>query len=267
VDQPDPLLVLPRSVALAVWLQEVGVRPEHVGRARRTIEGDDEPHTVQEGDGAGLEATTLLDLLHGLSGSPCTTAALLPVPGDVAGVPSTAAAGALEAGECVLVHSRDRSFALVPEVVEFGSSYEVGHLVTWRVEKVQDWRLRLPGVVGTLSEAESALRQALLGATDALAGLDVARWRPDAADTIAGLRSGADPGWHLPVSLAPRALRVLATSMRLRAIVGLATTDDGGAVSLWQADQRTAALRHIDHAARRAVAAATVSATLPSAER
>jgi len=59
--------------------------------------------------------------------------------------------------------------------------------------------------------------------------------------------------------LDPRRSRVLALAARLRAVVEVATADDGGAVNLWQADQRSAALRHIERAARRAVCAATIT--------
>ncbi|KGM17117.1 hypothetical protein N867_10115, partial [Actinotalea fermentans ATCC 43279 = JCM 9966 = DSM 3133] len=62
----------------------------------------------------------------------------------------------------------------------------------------------------------------------------------------------------LPPGLEPRRARVLALAARLRVIVELASDDDGGAVNLWQADQRSAALRHVDHAARRAMCAATL---------
>ena len=62
--------------------------------------------------------------------------------------------------------------------------------------------------------------------------------------------------WSWPLDL-DRA-RALALAARLRVIVDLATADDGGAVNLWQADQRSAALRHVDHAARRAMCAATL---------
>ena len=52
---------------------------------------------------------------------------------------------------------------------------------------------------------------------------------------------------------------MLASAARLRAIVTLATADDGGAVNLWQADQRSTALREVDRAARRALSAATAT--------
>lgn len=260
MDDGEDLLELPRSVRLALWLGGVGAGADPVRRAVRAVQGDDEPHAVTGADQVVPDGGTLDELVAAWGSGPRRTAALLPVPGDVSGLPPGVSEIAVEAGECLLVGLPHGCWAAVPEVVAFGSAYEVGHLVTWRLRPVADWRNTLPGVVGTLSEAEQALRHALREATEALAGLDVARWRPDAAATIASLRSDADPGWPLP-PIAPRALRVLAGAVRLRAIVALATADDGGAVNLWQADQRSAALRHIDHAARRAVAAATLAAS------
>lgn len=263
----NPLLELPRSVLLSLWVQGVGSGADPLGRAVRAVQGDDEPHVVAGdavppglGAPAGPGGDTLEDLLGAWAGGPRASAALLPVPGDVTGLPPHVASAAVDAGECVLAHAGGRSWAAVPEVVAFGSVHDTGHLVTWHVHEVPDWRALLPGIVGTLAEAEMSLREALRDATDALAQLDVARWRDDAADAIAALRSDADPGWLLPGGLDPRALRVLVTAVRLRAVVEIAATDDGGAVNLWQADQRSAALRHVDHAARRAVAAATARA-------
>ncbi|WP_182113721.1 MULTISPECIES: hypothetical protein [unclassified Actinotalea] len=263
----NPALELPRSVLLALWLQGVGAGADPLRRAVAAVEGDDEPHVVT---GAGTtvvpgvpDGGTLAELLSAWAAGPRAAAALLPVPGDVTGLPPEVAAEAVEAGECVLAHAQGRAWAAVPEIIAFGSVHDTGHLVSWRVHEVPDWRPRLPGIVGTLSEAERSLRECLRDATEALAQLDVARWREDAADTIAALRSDADPGWPLPDRLAGRAVRVLATAVRLRTVVDLATVDDGGAVNLWQADQRSAALRHVDHAARRAVAAATAQAAGP----
>ena len=254
------LLALPRSVLLALWLQGGGSGRERARRAVRSIQSDDEPHTVEGAEGVVTDGSPLEDLVTLWTTPEVQTAALLPVPGDVSGLPPKVADLAVEAGECVLIALGTQSWAAVPEIVEFGSIHEIGHMVTWHVREVPDWRLRLPGVVGSLSEAEQALRRALVSATEALVGLDVARWRPDVAASIASLRSEADPGWPLPAGLSPRALRVLASAVRLRAIVDLATADDGGAINLWQADQRSAALREVDHAARQAVAAASAGA-------
>lgn len=259
MDAPPDLLTLPRSVLLALWAQRVGAGSGPLQEALDAVQGDDEPHTVRVGDGADLSDEGLAGLLAAWGSGRRDVAAVLPAPGDLAGVPAAVSRLALDAGECVLVHGAVGCFAAVPVVQEFGSVYEPGYLVTWEVRAVPDWRTALLGSVGSLAESERALRLALISATEALASLDVARWRPDAAEAIAALRSEEPLPWALPAGLAGRQLRVLQTAARLRAIVALATADDGGAVNLWQADQRSTALREVDRAARRAMAAATAT--------
>ena len=90
-------------------------------------------------------------------------------------------------------------------------------------------------------------------------GIDVARWREDAAESIAALRDIGIPSWRLPDGLDGRTVRVLTSAARLRAIVALATQDDGAAVNLWQADQRSTALKDVDRMARRAMSAAATT--------
>ncbi|WP_435736165.1 hypothetical protein V5D56_15375 [Cellulosimicrobium sp. PMB13] len=248
---------LPRSALLALWLRAAHRAPaddEALARAVRAVERDDEPHVAS----GALGDVRLADLLGAWSGGASAVVALAPVPGDVTGVPPEVAATATDVGECVLVTTSAGSWALAPEVTEFGSDLEPGHLVTWHVTAVAPWTTRVLGATGTLGEAEHELRTALLVATQALDALDVARWREDAADAIAGLRSGGAPSWQLPASLDGRAVRVLEQAVRLRAIVDLAAADDGGAVNLWQADQRSTALREVDRASRRAIGAATL---------
>ncbi len=250
-------LALPRSVVLALWLQEVGAGSAPVRQLLEAVQGDDEPHAVRASGEAVELGSTLSELVAAWASGPRAVAAVLPAPGDPSGVPSAVSSAATHSGECVLVHTDQGAWAAVPEVESFGSVYEQGHLVTWDVQPVPDWRTAFVGQVGSLSESETELRTALTQATEALASLDVARWRPDAADAIAALRTGVDPGWLLPDGIDGRRVRVLGSAARLRAIVELATADDGGAVNLWQADQRSTALREVDRAARRAMSAAT----------
>ncbi|WP_448060408.1 hypothetical protein [Cellulomonas hominis] len=268
-------LTLPRSVLLALWLQQADAGAGPAQQVLDAVQGDDEPHTVDGHDAGGPTTdprdphlpggATLGHLVTSWAGGRREAVAVLPAPGDPAGAPSAVGHEAQEAGEAVLVHTGDAAFAAVPFVETFGSVYEPGHLVRWRVRPVPDWRAGLVGQIGTLPDAERDLRLALTQATHALASLDVARWRPDAADAIATLRGNSDPGWRLPAGIDARRVRVLVTAARLRAIVALATSDDGGAVNLWQADQRSAALREIDRAARRAMSAATQSPPAPRA--
>jgi hypothetical protein len=259
VDPTADLLTLPRSVLLALWAGQLGAGSGPLQEALDAVQGEDEPHTVRLGEGADPSDEGLAGLLAAWCSGRRDVAAVLPAPGDLAGVPAPVSRLSVDAGEVVLVHGGAGSFAAVPVVQEFGSVYEPGYLVTWEVRAVPDWRTGLLGTLGSLSESERDLRLALISATEALASLDVARWRPDAAEAIASLRSDAGVRWPVPGDLEGRRLRVLVTAARLRAIVTLATADDGGAVNLWQADQRSTALREVDRAARRAMSAATAT--------
>lgn len=250
-------LDLPRSVVLALWLAQDGVDRAAMARA---VQVDDEPHTVRATVDGSEHVDGPLSLLLDVCGpGPRDVAALVPAPGDASGAPPAVSAAATTAGEAVLVRSELACVAAVPGVERFGSDLEPGHLVTWDVHGVADWRTAVLGASGSLSDAERALRQGLIDATDALVRLDVARWRPDAAEQIAGLRDLDLPAWRLPEGIEGRRVRVLASAARLRGIVALATQDDGGAVNLWQADQRSTALREVDRVARRAMAAAATS--------
>lgn len=238
-------LELPRSVLLALWLQDGSAQG-----AERAITGDDEPHEVVGGPYGGLG-----ELVDGLGGSGVDVAAVLPTPGD----PHVGPPDAATAGEAVLVRDgAGGSLAVVPHVERFGSRLEPGHRVAWHVQEVADWRTALLGVIGSVDDAERDLREGLRLATAALVQLDVARWRPDAAERIAAARDGSLPAGRLPAELtaSPQRVRVLAQAARLRAIVGLAAEDEGGAVNLWQSDQRSAALRDVERLARRAMGAA-----------
>ncbi|GIJ00230.1 hypothetical protein CLV28_1900 [Sediminihabitans luteus] len=250
-----------RSVVLATWIAEVARGAAALTDAVRAVTGDDEPHRVVGGTPPGVgepESDALAVLVAALTEGDVRTCALLPVPGDASGVPAAVNPSATEAGECVLVAVDDAAWALVPEVTWFGSHLEPGVEVTWACREVDPWHARAFGAVGSLADAERGLRTALVTATEALTHLDVARWREDAAEQIAALRGG-ELGWPLPPRLDQRRVRALSLATRLRAIVDLATADDGGAVNLWQADQRTAALAQVDRAARHATSAATLT--------
>ncbi|WP_418277088.1 hypothetical protein ACNHYB_04010 [Isoptericola jiangsuensis] len=240
---------LPRSVVLALWLQATGA--SH-GLAVRSVTDDDEPHSV-----VGLpEASALADLVSLFTAGPREVCAVLPSPGDPSGVPAPSAASATEAGECVLVTTSAGSWAVVPRITLFGSELEPGHLVTWEVTPVPPWSTLLAATAGSLTDAERELRTSLMTATDALDALDVGRWRDDAADAIERVRHSTTAGWPVP-DLEGRRARVLQLAWRLLSIIDLARVDDGGAVNLWQIDQRSTALREVERTARRAVAAAT----------
>jgi len=263
---PDPVLELPRSVRLAAWGTAVLGGQATVEAAVRAVTLDDEPHLVGDADDALAlpPEAGLAGVLGRLAelGTPGLRV-VLPAPGDVAGLPGPPPfnATALAAGECVLTEPVTQGWAaalasplgLAPQVSVFGSPWEPGATVEWSVHRVNPTRVTL---FGSLAEAERELREALVSAAETLARLDVARWRDDAADRVAAVRDGSLPDRALPPSAPGRTARVLAMAARVRAIVELATEDDGAAVTGHEARQRSAALRELDGVSRRALAAA-----------
>lgn len=232
---------LPRSADLAVWFTSWATGEVSLDDARDAIVGGDAAHDVLGMPGE-TEPVPLILAVGRLRTAGASGAGLaLPVPGDPLGLagPPSFNADALEAEEAVVLDGVDAG--LVPHVVGAG--------VTWRLHEAASRRQ-----VPDLYEADTSLRQALVAAADTLAGLDVARWRPEVADELMTLRRVSDltfpPHWEA------RAVRLASLAARCRTIVDLALDDDGGAVSAAEADARRAALAPLDHAARRALVAA-----------
>ena len=98
------------------------------------------------------------------------------------------------------------------------------------------------------------MRTLLPQVADGLAGLEVARWRPEVADELTALRR--EPDLDVPPGMSTRAQRVLGLGSRCRRIVELALEDDGSALTAAEADRRRALLLPLERAARRAVVAA-----------
>jgi hypothetical protein len=235
----SPSDALPDAARLALWFTAwVGGRAS-LDDARDAVVAGDAAHDVV---GLAEESVPLIVALGLLRAERATGAGLaLPEPGDPLGLagPPPFNASALEAGEAVVLGGAD--LGLVPA--------RAGAGVVWRCLPAAGRRQ-----VPDLPEADTGLRAALPAAADALADLDVARWRPEVADELMALRRTAD--LPVPPGTDPRAQRVLALATRCRRIVALALRDDGGAVTAVEADRRRAALVPLDRAARRAVVAA-----------
>lgn len=240
-------LALARSVVAALWIGHADARGDWLAPAVEAITGDDEPHRTD----AGAPLAVLLQRFAEAAQTGPVLAGL-PVPNEPVGASGPAGVAAMEAGECLLAHS---GLVAVPDVVAFGSALEPGAMVQWATFSEP---VRLPTL--TLAEARSLLAETLVVAVDALERIDVARWRPEAADEIAALASSQIPpaiADVLPYDLDPRRRDLLVRSARLEAIADLALADDGASVTMWHADQRGAALRHVAGSARQAMSAAT----------
>jgi hypothetical protein len=172
---------------------------------------------------------------------------VLPVPGDVRGVPAVPglAALALDSGQAAV---GDR-LALVPE----GLGPEV---VQWTAFPLDGAPPPAPPVEDSLRRLAGSLDLAVGDAARTLVGLDVARWDPEVPALLAGLGKAAPPP-RLPDDHEPLAVAVLGRAQRLAAVLDLAMADaPGAAVNHAQAARRDDALRPLSTAVREAVAAA-----------
>jgi hypothetical protein len=172
---------------------------------------------------------------------------VLPVPGDVRGLPAAPGltALALDAGQAVV----GERLALVPQ--------SIGPEATgWTAVPLDGVPPVAPPVEGSLRAVSGALDLAVTGAARTLAALDLARWHPEVPALLAGLaKSTAAPG--MPDDHDPLALSVLGRAERLAAVLDLAMADaPGAAVTNGQLLARDAALRPLADAVREAVTAA-----------
>jgi hypothetical protein len=185
---------------------------------------------------------------------------LLPVPGDVRGLPPNGplAAAALTSGEITVFPGAE--LAAVPSAVADG-------VLRWTV--FSDGPLP-QAPEPALVDAEHGLRGAVRQAATTLVELDVARHRPGVRAEIAKtLEHRVRPPW--PEGTPGRALRVLEQADEVDAILRVADPDNlGGAVSASVAAARAAALRPLFTAvreARRSAVAEAVRALTPRAGR
>lgn len=163
---------------------------------------------------------------------------VLPVPGDVRGLPSLPglADAAIRAGQLVV----GPGLVMLPDAEQPAE---------------QQWlccdlspvaATATPGEQLTVAQASGALRVAVLEATDALATLDVARWNP-AVDSLAHREQRV----CLPPDHDPAAAALATRCARLAAILELAGADaPGGAINAFGAGHRDAALRPLSVAVR-----------------
>ena len=227
--------------------------------AAQAITGDVDVHRVltwNQGQGEGHDSVAMASALgmlrrHGVLG----LRLVLPVPGDVTGVPGprSAAAAATDAGEAVVSVSEVTvpPLMLIPRVVDTDDDRSTA-VTLWQPHVVE--LTRAPYGLPTLSEADRQLTEALAEATDTLARLDVARGRDDFAREL-GVIMRTTEHINVPAQLPARAARMIASGSRLLAIVALAQRTDGATVSATAADRRREAFRPIERAARYALCA------------
>ena len=232
---------LPAAVRLAWW-----------GTAwlRGHVVADDLIDAVVDTDAIHLVGTAGASdpLLVGLgalrSRGAAAVGAALPAEGDPVGLggPRPFNDAALEVGEAVVVLDAAGLpvTGLVPE--------RLGAAVTWQPHAAA--RRQVPDVV----EADRTLRTVLLEAAEDLARLEIARWRPEVADVLMDLQRRET--LLAPVGVPARCVDLAARGLQALEIVELALEDDGGAISVQEAQARREALVPLGRAGRRAVVAA-----------
>ena len=216
----------------AVLRFQVGV-PEAVAAV---VAGDVAHHVVDPDDLLGLDplaATPLSTALPALAArEPEHWVLALPVPGALTPLrgPAPLNLAAVEAGEAVV--AAGGGLALVPHVV--------GRGVQWRVHRAER-----PASPPSSYDAERALGETVLSAAETLTRLGVAGGsRPE--DTGAVLAPGYSPRQRLA---ADRAARLLVAC-------DVALADDGGAISVHEAEVRARELRRLRRAAADALCSA-----------
>lgn len=249
-------LVVPHAVLAALWLPYVSgeERPRLAAlpKAVAAVSGK-ETHVVS-GTGDGLAQL----LGRWASRSPRHVAAVLPVPGRIAGLPAEAVGPGLEAGQCLLCGGKDWGTALVPHASTFGSALEPGVLVEWQEIPLADPHPALATLLGGLASVPEARGEVLEGiwqATSVLEQLDVAdaAGMPEAFELL----HAEVPGHVLPPGLEPRRVELLARAARLLGLSELSTSHEGAPRTASQGRERFAALQQVGEVARRGLVAAS----------
>lgn len=234
-------MTAPRSALIAAW--SAAWFAGHVGpdEVIDAVTGTDAPHRV-----TGLPAgCALLDALLACRRAGEPPRVVLPVPGDVRGVPGPASfrTAALLAGEAVVAPR----LGLVPAVVDYAPS-SAPSTVTWAAH---DLEAAVPDHL-QLSEVSYELATAIRECASALAAANVAGGADELGTALADARRAGER-LHLPPGHPPRAVALLAQAERMHAVLQLALLSPaGGAVDATGMAARSAALRPLETAVRRA---------------
>ncbi|GIF67738.1 hypothetical protein Ais01nite_57730 [Asanoa ishikariensis] len=241
-----------RSSRLVTWVRawRAGLVPydevaEEVAR--------DEEHLVADAPGAWTDVSLREGLTAFSKLTPDQVRLVLPAPGDPRGLPGPGefTGAALVAGEAVIAGD----LGLIPEVrTHTSGSGMTFETVLWRCFALPAGAP--PPVPVSVAEAETELNQLLAEATNTLARLDIAQWRPELAGALAAIRK-PDSANELPPGFDPRSRRLFARASVLDRVLALADeVAPGGAVNGFEVQARDAALRPLASACRGALVAA-----------
>lgn len=231
-----------RSGYLAAWTAawfrgQIG--PDEVVDA---VTGDDAPHLVS---GLALDLVPLRDVLAMWRRESTEVRLVLPVAGDVRGVPGPAEfrAAALAAGE----GAYSGTLGIVPQITEYYPS-SAPTTVVWQAYVVEP----VPVDYVQVSDIQYELTTAIRDTATALLAADVAGSAGDVTDALHDARHAGEQ-LELPPGFPSRAVALLAQAERMQAVLDLAAEDPaGGAVDRFGMSARDSALRPLATAVRRA---------------
>jgi len=234
-----------RSGPLAAWAAAFFAGRVSVDLAADAVTGSDAPHQVGGLPAFDVELVPLREVLIAWRRTGGAVRLVLPVAGDVRGLPGPAAfrSAALEAGEAAV----GPGLGVVPEVIDYSPS-SAPTTVLWQAFAVEP----APADPISVADAQYELTTAIRESASALSAADVAGWVDDIADTLHDARRAGER-LNLPPRFPSRAVTLLAQAERLQAVLDLAFADPtGGAIDRTGIAARTAALQPLATAVRRA---------------
>jgi hypothetical protein len=237
-----------RCGALAAWTRAWLAGRISLDQVVDATTGDDAPHVVT-GLAGFASAVALREVLVAWRRGGVAPRLVLPVPGDVRGLPGPAAlrAAALEAGEAIAADG----LGLVPEVTHYAPS-SAPPSVVWTAFVADP----LPPDALGVREAQYDLTTAIRESASALLDAGVGGSNADVTGLLSGARRAGEVV-NLPPDHPAAAVALLSQAERLQAVLDLAAVDPfGGAVDSYGAAARTEALRPLTTAVRRARLAA-----------
>ncbi|MDT4920548.1 MAG: hypothetical protein QOI15_1450 [Pseudonocardiales bacterium] len=234
-----------RAGSLAAWAAAFFAGRTSLDQAADAVTGRDAPHQVGGLPAYDFELVPLREVLVAWRRAGSVARVVLPVAGDVRGLPGPAAfrSAALERGEAVV----GRTIGVVPEVVDYAPS-SAPPTVLWQAFEIEP----APPDHVAVADAQYDLTTAIRDSASALSAADVAGWVDDVADTLHDARRAGER-LNLPPAFPSRAVALLAQAERLQAVLDLAHADPtGGAIDRTGIAARSSALAPLATAVRRA---------------
>jgi hypothetical protein len=234
-----------RSGPLAAWSAAFFAGRVSIDQAVDAVTGADAPHQVDGLPAFDRQLLPLREVLAAWRRSGGSVRAVLPVAGDVRGVPGPAGfrGAALEQGEAVV----GPGLGIVPEVIEYHPS-SAPPTVLWRAFAVEPAPVDHVAVADAQYELTTAIRES----ASALAAADVSGGMDDVADPLRDARRAGER-LNLPPGFPPRAVALIAQAERMQAVLDLALADPtAGTIDRTGIAARASALRPLVTAVRRA---------------